>query len=220
VVRVLKSGGYNITHLSSARHTGLLQVGVWEFQGRRKLDNTDLATMKLTAQYINKDSLSLVMYVCTLNRRKRQNRVYSENDSMYLGASSQLIPHLGVCRCRRDATSFATTMASSATYKLLTPSARTTPRILAQFIPKGAGRSLSQALRYSTATSPPSTPPTADSKPEFVLPEAKGRDGATDWSRSYSGLSTQPFSAEISEVLQAPIDAMDVEMKPGEQGHF
>ena len=115
-----------------------------------------------------------------------------------------------------DATSFETTMASLGIHRLLT---RTTPRFLAQtssFIPKGVGRSLSQALRYTTATTPPSTLPTADSKTEFVLPDAKGRDGATDWSRSYSGLSTQPFSAEISEVLQAPIDEMDVEMKPGE----
>jgi len=108
-------------------------------------------------------------------------------------------------------------MASLGFYRLLTPSTRTTSRLLAQtssVIPKEAGRSLSQALRYSTATVPPSTPATEDSKTEFVLPDAKGRDGATDWSRSYSGLSTQPFSAEISEVLQAPIDEMDVEMKP------
>jgi len=35
-----------------------------------------------------------------------------------------------------------------------------------------------------------------------------------DWSRSYFGLSTQPFSAEIAEILQAPLDPEDVEMKP------
>ncbi|EGO02351.1 hypothetical protein SERLA73DRAFT_49865 [Serpula lacrymans var. lacrymans S7.3] len=35
-----------------------------------------------------------------------------------------------------------------------------------------------------------------------------------DWSKSYYGLSTQAFSKEIAEVLLAPIDALDVEMKP------
>lgn len=38
---------------------------------------------------------------------------------------------------------------------------------------------------------------------------------ATDWSKSYHGLSSEPFSAEISNILQAPLDPEDVEMKPG-----
>jgi hypothetical protein len=36
-----------------------------------------------------------------------------------------------------------------------------------------------------------------------------------DWSKSYQGLSTQAFSKEIAEVLLAPLDPMDIEMKPG-----
>ncbi|KAF8314739.1 mitochondrial genome maintenance MGM101 [Clavulina sp. PMI_390] len=36
----------------------------------------------------------------------------------------------------------------------------------------------------------------------------------TDWSRSYHGLSSQPFAPEIAEILQAPLDPGDVEMKP------
>jgi hypothetical protein len=47
------------------------------------------------------------------------------------------------------------------------------------------------------------------------LPDVKGHDGTTDWSRSYAGLSVQPFSNEVAEILQAPIDPLDVEMKPG-----
>jgi Mitochondrial genome maintenance MGM101 len=56
------------------------------------------------------------------------------------------------------------------------------------------------------------TEPTPSSSP---LPDAVGSDGTTDWSRSYSGLSTQPFAKEIAEVLMAPIDSLDVEIKPG-----
>ncbi|KAH8118413.1 mitochondrial genome maintenance MGM101 [Phellopilus nigrolimitatus] len=35
-----------------------------------------------------------------------------------------------------------------------------------------------------------------------------------DWSRSYSGLSVEPFAKEASDVLQAPLDPFDVEIKP------
>ena len=41
-------------------------------------------------------------------------------------------------------------------------------------------------------------------------------DSATDWSRSYHGLSEAPFEKQISDILLAPIDPADVEMKPGE----
>lgn len=37
----------------------------------------------------------------------------------------------------------------------------------------------------------------------------------TDWSRSYHGLSTQAFPSEVAEILQAAIDPLDIEMKPG-----
>lgn len=38
----------------------------------------------------------------------------------------------------------------------------------------------------------------------------------TDWSKSYHGLSSVAFSKEIVDVLQAPIDPLHIEMKPGE----
>jgi|SRR5882762_2876907 len=44
--------------------------------------------------------------------------------------------------------------------------------------------------------------------------DLNGHQG-TDWSKSYSGLSTQAFSKDIVEVLLAPIDPLDVEIKPG-----
>jgi hypothetical protein len=37
----------------------------------------------------------------------------------------------------------------------------------------------------------------------------------TDWSKSYQGLSQQPFPSEVADILMAPIDPMDIEMKPG-----
>lgn len=39
--------------------------------------------------------------------------------------------------------------------------------------------------------------------------------GATDWSKSYHGLSTQAFAKDAVDVLLAPLDPIDIEMKPG-----
>lgn len=53
-----------------------------------------------------------------------------------------------------------------------------------------------------------------------TFPEAPtgGDVVGTDWSKSYHGLSTQAFSKEAGEVLMAPLDPLDIEMKPG--AHF
>lgn len=42
-----------------------------------------------------------------------------------------------------------------------------------------------------------------------------GSSGANDWSKSYHGLSVEAFPREIADILLAPIDEMDIEMKPG-----
>ncbi|KAF8138992.1 mitochondrial genome maintenance MGM101 [Boletus edulis] len=41
-----------------------------------------------------------------------------------------------------------------------------------------------------------------------------GDTAANDWSKSYYGLSVEAFPREIADVLLAPIDEMDIEMKP------
>ncbi|KAG9005624.1 hypothetical protein FRB90_010264 [Tulasnella sp. 427] len=46
------------------------------------------------------------------------------------------------------------------------------------------------------------------------LGQPEGSFAFNDWSKSFHGLSTEPFSPEIAEILQAPIDPMDIEMKP------
>ncbi|EAU84195.1 mitochondrial genome maintenance protein [Coprinopsis cinerea okayama7 len=49
---------------------------------------------------------------------------------------------------------------------------------------------------------------------ENPLPDAVGNDGATDWSRSYHGLSVQPFPPEVANVLMAELHPDDIEIKP------
>lgn len=45
--------------------------------------------------------------------------------------------------------------------------------------------------------------------------EGSGDGSPSDWSRSFHGLSSQPFDKDVSEILLAPVDPMDIEMKPG-----
>ncbi|KAK7034066.1 hypothetical protein VNI00_012497 [Paramarasmius palmivorus] len=67
---------------------------------------------------------------------------------------------------------------------------------------------------YATTTTeePPSTE--ASTNGTETVGSVAPNDTATDWSRSYAGLSERPFSKEASDVLLAPIDPHDVEMKP------
>lgn len=42
-----------------------------------------------------------------------------------------------------------------------------------------------------------------------------GDSTANDWSKSYYGLSVEAFPREVADILLAPIDEMDIEIKPG-----
>ena len=55
---------------------------------------------------------------------------------------------------------------------------------------------------------------TPTSLPEFPVGNMNG-ESHYDWSKSYFGLSTQAFPKDIADVLLAPIDSMDIEIKPG-----
>ena len=69
---------------------------------------------------------------------------------------------------------------------------------------------------------PPESVPTSaalSDQPPFTLRDEASLltdPSTTDWSKSYYGLSTQAFSKEIADILLAPIDSDDVEMKPGQ----
>jgi hypothetical protein len=62
---------------------------------------------------------------------------------------------------------------------------------------------------------PPESIPSSGALALSPLLDAPPTGSTTDWSRSYHGLSTQPFPLEVAEILQAAIDPLDIEMKPG-----
>lgn len=99
-------------------------------------------------------------------------------------------------------------------------------------------RPLTQTARKAQASTParppfqPSTsaPPKPVSNPQTTKPTAPPQrtltsglddplpsaptDSTEDWTRSYAGLSHEPFSAETAAVLMAEIVADDIEIKP------
>ena len=52
------------------------------------------------------------------------------------------------------------------------------------------------------------------SDPLPSAPSTSSSGDPVDWSRSFHGLSTEPFSERASDALMAPIDPLDVEIKP------
>lgn len=54
----------------------------------------------------------------------------------------------------------------------------------------------------------------AAGNPAFAAPAGVGGGNGIDWSSSFHGLSTIPFSPEVAAVLMKPIPFEDVEIKP------
>ncbi|KIK03119.1 hypothetical protein K443DRAFT_131520 [Laccaria amethystina LaAM-08-1] len=122
----------------------------------------------------------------------------------------------------------------------LSAATRVFPRLLSRFstlrpsrgawVPRAAPTSSSpapSAIRSNTTVAQETETPapaektlnngnqlSAEDTAASFLPEANGNNHGTDWSKSYHGLSSQAFSKEIAEILLAPIDPLDVEMKP------
>ncbi|KAH8828679.1 mitochondrial genome maintenance MGM101-domain-containing protein [Flagelloscypha sp. PMI_526] len=77
-------------------------------------------------------------------------------------------------------------------------------------------RALVRPPRFIGHVIPRSYASTEASTPEIpaVDPLPESPSISTDWATSFSGLSAQPFSKETADVLLAPVDPLDVEMKP------
>jgi len=61
---------------------------------------------------------------------------------------------------------------------------------------------------------PPESIPSSGALALAPLLDTPPTGTTTDWSRSYHGLSTQPFPHEVADMLQAAIDPLDIEVKP------
>lgn len=76
-----------------------------------------------------------------------------------------------------------------------------------------------QAASATPAKPAPSVPPPAatesDAAQAPVIPELQEPDPShIDWSNSFHGLSVEPFAKEAADILLAPINPEDIEIKP------
>ncbi|PIL37410.1 hypothetical protein GSI_01104 [Ganoderma sinense ZZ0214-1] len=87
-------------------------------------------------------------------------------------------------------------------------------------IPPEAYSAPPESVPSSSTLQDVSSPPTnasfvpAEFTESVTIGGSPADPNAPDWSKSYFGLSTQPFPREVAETLLAPVDPMDVEMKP------
>ena len=72
----------------------------------------------------------------------------------------------------------------------------------------------SSAIQHTSSSSPGSFA-AAEFADSATISGPPNDPSAPDWSKSYFGLSTQPFPKEAAEVLMQPVDPDDVEIKPG-----
>ena len=72
----------------------------------------------------------------------------------------------------------------------------------------------SSAIQHA-ATSSPGSFAAAENADSATISGSPSDPSHPDWSKSYFGLSTQPFPKEAAEVLMQPVDPADVEIKPG-----
>ena len=73
-------------------------------------------------------------------------------------------------------------------------------------------------LRFNSTTPSSKSNDGTEAKSATEIPPASmevSGNGVTDWSKSYHGLSAEPFSDHIRQILQTPVDPLDVECKPG-----
>lgn len=93
------------------------------------------------------------------------------------------------------------------------PSAR--PTTSTPYQSKASSAPTAPTLRATTANPP--QPPIADITTtgfSDTPPTTQNTSPQTDWTRSFSGLSSAPFPKETCDILLAPLDADDVEIKP------
>ncbi|KZT71624.1 mitochondrial genome maintenance MGM101 [Daedalea quercina L-15889] len=137
----------------------------------------------------------------TVNAYRLSSRAYST--SKPLSPPAKATPKTVLPRPKFPAANASTASASS--------SARKEGPVIADEIPPEELSTPPESVPSSSVLASTSAPSPLNSEPDTIPPS----DGTpTDWSKSYHGLSTQPFSKEISDVLLTPIDPLDVEIKP------
>jgi len=81
-----------------------------------------------------------------------------------------------------------------------------------QAAPTAATTNSSTKAAPPPASSNNATPPPSNGLADIKLQEED--PSRVDWTKSFHGLSAEPFSKEAADILLAPIDPNDIEIKP------
>ncbi|CAE6445730.1 unnamed protein product [Rhizoctonia solani] len=102
------------------------------------------------------------------------------------------------------------------TPKVTSPQAKPIiPKTTARAATSRAGQENSGAIEvYPTTANEIDPEQMTEGAEASELPDVPPGEKPTDWYTSYHGLSTQPFSKETADILMAPLDPLDVEVKP------
>lgn len=128
-------------------------------------------------------------------------------------SATRLLLRPSTCTTLRTITTATRTTVKTAktTLKTTPPVAHASTSAEAEFLAELSSTGSGTPTPEKASTAAGSAEPFATGASELPLADTPG----TDWSKSYNGLSMQPFPKEIADVLLAPIDPLDVEMKPG-----
>ena len=133
---------------------------------------------------------------------------------------------LSVAKAPSSTSSLPTSIPISCRFQSTTPGySPSTTTTTTTAVPKPAAYPSATKPAYTPATpKEPNHAPTAanafksglNDLPSLDLPE----EGGIDWARSFSGLSQESFAKEITDILLAPLQLSDIEVKPGESSCY
>ncbi|KAG1786266.1 mitochondrial genome maintenance MGM101 [Suillus plorans] len=125
---------------------------------------------------------------------------------------------LGIKATRKPsfARPFPSSRAYAASTRTWTPKTSTPSSRPPKVVKATASTSVADISEAVNGSIPPETVPSSASLSSPFPGDfpAASDIGSTDWSTSYHGLSVQAFSKDIANILLAPVDDMDIEMKP------
>lgn len=117
---------------------------------------------------------------------------------------------------KKKTTSTVSTSSAASSASRPIHSSRTTAYPAASRTSAAAAASPAAAAPAAAESEPSSSllPPLPDATGPAQGPAADPNAPPVDWSASFHGLSTTPFSPEVARVLMTPLDAEDIEIKP------
>ncbi|KAI0129686.1 mitochondrial genome maintenance MGM101-domain-containing protein [Xylariales sp. AK1849] len=148
-----------------------------------------------------------------LHIASRQLRFFSRSSRSFTSASkAKTYPSSSAPRAAA-----ATSTASKPSSSTSTSTASRTPPIAAKSTPARSANSSTSSPARQTPSAPtrrPIPPVSGQPLPDAPSTQPDASGAPLDWASSFHGIGTSTFGQEVAAVLQAPLEADDIEVKP------